>query len=298
MVDHVLALPAETKLMILAPVVANRKGEQLDLFAELRAQGFVRLRVDGTVYDIDACRSWPRRRSTPSMSWSTASRCARHAPAPGRIFETALMHAEGRAIAVEMDSGKEHLFSSKFACPVCNYALQELEPRLFSFNNPMGACQKCDGLGQIQFFDPARVVAYPHLSLAAGAIKGWDRRNQFYFQMLESLARTTASTSTRPSRSCRGGDRQHRALRLGQGADQVRYLNEKGTRFDRTHAFEGIIPNLERRYRETDSMAVREELAKYLNNKPCPECGGMRLRREARHVFVGGKTLPTSAACR
>jgi excinuclease ABC subunit A len=206
-------------------------------------------------------------------------------------FETALMHAEGRALAVEMDSGKEHLFSSKFACPVCNYALQELEPRLFSFNNPMGACSECDGLGQIQFFDPARVVAYPHLSLAAGAIKGWDRRNQFYFQMLESLATHYRFDLDKPFEKLPEAVTQ--IVLHGSGKDQIkfRYLNEKGTRFDRTHTFEGIIPNLERRYRETDSLAVREELSKYLNNKPCPECAGARLRREARHVFVGGKTI-------
>jgi excinuclease ABC subunit A len=189
MVDHVLALPAETKLMILAPVVANRKGEQLDLFAELKAQGFVRLRVDGKVHDIDAL---PKLAKTQKHSVDiVVDRLKVREDMRQRLaesFETALMHAEGRALAVEMDSGKEHLFSSKFACPVCNYALQELEPRLFSFNNPMGACSKCDGLGQIQFFDPARIVAYPHLSLSAGAIKGWDKRNQFYFQMLESLA--------------------------------------------------------------------------------------------------------------
>ncbi|MDP3514332.1 MAG: excinuclease ABC subunit UvrA, partial [Sulfuritalea sp.] len=173
MVDHVLALPEDTKLMILAPVVANRKGEQLDLFAELRAQGFVRLRVDGTVHDID---SLPKLAKTHKHTIDiVVDRLKVRPDARQRLaesFETALMHAEGRALAVEMDSGTEHLFSSKFACPVCSYALQELEPRLFSFNNPMGACQACDGLGQIQFFDPARVVAYPHLSLAAGAIKG------------------------------------------------------------------------------------------------------------------------------
>ena len=189
MVDHVLALPAETRLMILAPVVANRKGEQLDLFAELKAQGFVRLRVDGKVHDIDAL---PKLAKTQKHSIDiVVDRLKVREDMRQRLaesFETALRHAEGRALAVEMDTDKEHLFSSKFACPVCNYALQELEPRLFSFNNPMGACSKCDGLGQIQFFDPARIVAYPHLSLSGGAIKGWDKRNQFYFQMIESLA--------------------------------------------------------------------------------------------------------------
>ena len=292
MVDHVLALPEDTRLMILAPVVANRKGEQLDLFAELRAQGFVRLRVDGTVHDIDAL---PKLAKTHKHTIDiVVDRLKVRPDARQRLaesFETALMHAEGRAVAVEMDTGEEYLFSSKFACPVCSYALQELEPRLFSFNNPMGACQKCDGLGQIQFFDPARVVAYPHLSLAAGAIKGWDRRNQFYFQMLESLAAHYGIDTNVPFEKLPAATTD--IVLYGSGKEQIRfkYLNEKGTRFERSHAFEGIIPSLERRYRETDSMAVREELAKYLNNKPCPECGGMRLRREARHVFVGGKNI-------
>ncbi|HEX5391709.1 MAG TPA: excinuclease ABC subunit UvrA [Rhodocyclaceae bacterium] len=292
MVDHVLALPEDTKLMILAPVVANRKGEQLELFSELRAQGFVRLRVDGQVYDIDALPKLAK--TTKHTVDVVVDRLKVRADQRQRLaesFETALTHAEGRALALEMDSGKEHLFSSRFACPVCSYALQELEPRLFSFNNPMGACPKCDGLGQIQFFDPVRVVAYPHLSLAAGAVKGWDKRNQFYFQMLESLAAhykfdTGTAFEKLPAKI-------KQAVLYGSGKDEIkfRYVNEKGTRFDRVHPFEGIVPNLERRYRETDSMSVREELSKYLNSRPCPECHGTRLRQEARHVFVGGKTI-------
>ena len=293
MVDHVLALPEDSKLMILAPVVANRKGEQLDLFAELKAQGFVRLRVDGKVYDVDTL---PRLAKNSKHSIDiVVDRVKVRADLRQRLaesFETALTHAEGRALAVEMDSGTEHLFSAKFACPHCGYALQELEPRLFSFNNPMGACQKCDGLGSIQFFDPARVVAFPHLSLAAGAIKGWDKRNQFYFQMLESLAAHYDFDTTLPFEQM-PQDIQ-RIVLYGSGREQVkfRYLNEKGTRFDRNHSFEGIVPNLERRYRETDSVMVREELAKYLNAKPCPECAGTRLRREARYVFIGSRSLP------
>jgi len=292
MVDTVLALAEDTKLMILAPVVANRKGEQLDLFTELKAQGFVRLRVDGEVYDIDAL---PKLAKNNKHSIDVVvDRLKVRQDQRQRLaesFETALMHAEGRALAVEMDSGKEHLFSAKFACPVCSYALQELEPRLFSFNNPMGACPECDGLGAIQFFDPARVLAYPHLSLAAGAVKGWDKRNQFYFQMLESLAAHYQFDIDKPFEQL-AQDIQNVVL-YGSGKTQIsfKYLNEKGTRFDRTHVFEGIIPNLQRRYRETDSQMVREELSKYLNAKPCPECDGTRLRREARHVFVGGKTL-------
>ncbi|WP_126446673.1 excinuclease ABC subunit UvrA [Sulfuricystis multivorans] len=292
MVDQVLALPEETKLMILAPVVADRKGEQLDLFAELKAQGFVRLRVDGKVHDIDAL---PKLAKTKKHSIDIVVDRLKIRPDQrqrlAESFETALTHAEGRAIAVEMDSGIEHLFSAKFACPHCGYALPELEPRLFSFNNPMGACPQCDGLGQIQFFDPARVVAYPHLSLAAGAIKGWDRRNQFYFQMIESLAAHYGFAVDTPFETLPESVRQIVLYGSGRESIRFRYLNEKGTRFERPHPFEGIIPNLERRYRETDSLMVREELAKYLNHKPCPECGGARLRLEARHVFVGGKTI-------
>ncbi|MBA3032755.1 MAG: excinuclease ABC subunit UvrA [Gammaproteobacteria bacterium] len=292
MVDHVLALPEDTKLMILAPVVANRKGEQLDLFAELKAQGFVRLRVDGQVHDIDTLPKLTK--SQKHTVDVVVDRLKVRADARQRLaesFETALTHAEGRAIAVEMDSGTEHLFSAKFACPQCGYALQELEPRLFSFNNPMGACPACDGLGQTQFFDPARVVAYPHLSLAAGAIKGWDKRNQFYFQMIESLAAHYGFDTDIEFEQLPEDVRQ--TVLHGSGREQIRfkYFNEKGTRSERSHSFEGIIPSLERRYRETDSVMVREELAKYLNNKPCPECGGARLRLEARHVLIGGETI-------
>ena len=297
MVDQVLSLPEDTKLMILAPVVANRKGEQADLFDELRAQGFVRLRVDGKICEMDAL---PKLAKTQKHSVDVVvDRLKVRPDARQRLaesFETALTHAEGRAIALEMDGGQEFLFSSKFACPVCSYALQELEPRLFSFNNPMGACPECDGLGSIQFFDAGRIVAYPHLSLAAGAIKGWDKRNQFYFQMLESLAGHYAFDIGVPFEELRQEIRQ--VVLHGSGREQVRfkYLNEKGTRFDRTHVFEGIIPNLERRYRETDSQLVREELSKYLNAKPCPSCAGTRLRREARHVFIGGRPLPEISA--
>jgi excinuclease ABC subunit A len=296
MVDHVLALPEDTRLMILAPVVANRKGEQLDLFAELKAQGFVRLRVDGKVHDIDALPKLTK--SQKHTVDVVVDRLKVRADARQRLaesFETALTHAEGRAIAVEMDNENtqlsEHLFSAKFACPQCGYALQELEPRLFSFNNPMGACPECDGLGQIQFFDPARVVAYPHLSLAAGAIKGWDKRNQFYFQMIESLAAHYGFDTDTVFEQLPEAVRQ--VVLHGSGREQIRfkYLNERGTRAEKSHSFEGIIPSLKRRYTETDSVMVREELAKYLNNKPCPECGGARLRLEARHVLIGGNSI-------
>ena len=292
MVDTVLALPAETKLMILAPVVANRKGEQLDLFAELRAQGFARVRVDGTVYEIDAV---PKLAKTHKHHVDVVvNRLKVRDDMRQRLaesFETALRHAEGRAMALEMDSGAEHLFSAKFACPVCAYALQELEPRLFSFNNPMGACPKCDGLGVIQFFDPKRVVTQPSVSLAGGAIRGWDKKNQFYFQIIESLAAHYGFSVNTPWNDL---PEEFRTLVLyGSGRTEInfRYLNERGTRFDRSHTFEGIIPNLERRYRGSDSNAVREELARYISNSACPSCAGTRLRVEARHVRVGDKTL-------
>ncbi|MEK9939498.1 MAG: excinuclease ABC subunit UvrA, partial [Methylotenera sp.] len=276
MVDSVLSLPEDTKLMILAPVVSNRKGEQLDLFEELKAQGFVRLRVDGKIYEIDAL---------PQLAKTTKHNV-------DVVVDRLKVRADMKQrIAVEMDSEKEHLFSAKFSCPVCDYSLAELEPRLFSFNNPMGACPKCDGLGNINFFDPKRVVAFPHLSLAAGAIKGWDKRNQFYFQMLASLAAhynfdLDTTFEELPEHI------QHILLH-GSGKEEIafKYLNERGLFFQKTHSFEGILNNLQRRYHETDSQTVREELAKYLNAQSCPECVGTRLRKEARHVKVGNKNI-------
>ncbi|MDR3411872.1 MAG: excinuclease ABC subunit UvrA [Formivibrio sp.] len=292
MVDHVLALPEETKLMILAPLIVGRKGENLDLFDELRAQGFVRARIDGEVFELD---------ETPKLDKNkkhtievVIDRLKVRADLQQRLaesFETALRHAEGRAIAVEMDSGKEHWFSAKFACPVCSYSLPELEPRLFSFNNPMGACPKCDGLGHITFFDPKRIVAHPDLSLASGAIKGWDRRNQFYFQMLTGIAEHYGFDVNLPWNQLPAESQE--AILHGSGNEHIRfaYMNERGQKVERLHAFEGIVHNLERRYKETDSMAVREELAKYQNNQACPHCGGARLRKEARHVLIGGQNL-------
>ena len=288
MVDAVLVLPEETKLMILSPVVVNRKGEQAELFMELRAKGFVRVRIDGTVYEIDATpRLTKNQKHTVEV---VVDRLRVRQDLKQRIaesFETALRHGDGRAIAVEMDSGEEHLYSAKFACPICSYSLQELEPRLFSFNNPMGACPRCDGLGAISFFDPKRVVAFPQLSLASGAIRGWDRRNQFYFQMLQSLAKHYGFDLEKPFNKL--SDRIQQMILYGSEKEKIafQYLSDRGKTIVREHAFEGIIPNLERRYRETNSIMVREELAKYLNSKPCPECDGTRLKREARHVKVG-----------
>lgn len=292
MVDAVLKLPEDTKLMVLAPVVSNRKGEQLDLFDELKAQGFVRLRIDGEIYEMDALPQLAK--TTKHNVDVVVDRLKVREDMKQRIaesLETALRLADGKAIALEMDNDKEHLFSAKFSCPVCDYSLAELEPRLFSFNNPMGACPKCDGLGNVTFFDPKRVVAFPHLSLASGAIKGWDKRNQFYFQMLASLSQhynfdLEVAFEELPE------DIQN-ILLFGSGKEQItfRYLNERGTFFGKTHSFEGIIHNLQRRYRESDSTAVRDELAKYINATTCPDCSGTRLRREARHVKVGEKNI-------
>jgi len=292
MVDSVLALPEDTKLMILAPVVSNRKGEQVDLFEELKAQGFVRLRVDGKIYEIDALPQLAK--TTKHNVDVVVDRIKVKADMKQRIaesFETALRLADGKAVAVEMDTDKEHLFSAKFSCPVCDYSLAELEPRLFSFNNPMGACPKCDGLGNINFFDPKRVVAFPHLSLAAGAIKGWDRRNQFYFQMLASLADHYSFDLDTTFEKL--PENIQNILLHGSGKEEIafKYLNERGLFYQKTHAFEGILNNLQRRYHETDSQTVREELAKYLNSQTCPDCVGTRLRKEARHVKVGNKNI-------
>ena len=292
MIDHVLQLPLNTRLMILAPVIVGRKGEHTDLFDELRAQGFVRLRIDGEVCDIDTL---PKLHKTKKHTVEVVVDRLKVSPdAKQRLaesFETALRHADGRALAVEMDTDHEHLFSAKFSCPVCSYSLSELEPRLFSFNNPLGACTKCDGLGQITFFDPARVVAFPHLSLASGAVKNWDRRNQFYFQMLASLAEHYEFDLETPFEAL--NDNIQHIILHGSGKEKIQftYLNETKRKYQQKHSFEGIIPNLTRRYKETESQAVREELAKYLNAQTCPECNGTRLCREARHVLVNERAI-------
>lgn len=298
MVDTVMAKPEDTKLMILAPVVSERKGEHVDLFEDLQAQGFVRFRVrsgGGTaqhatakIYEVD---NLPKLKKNEKHSIDVViDRIKVKADIQQRLaesFETALRLADGRAIALEMDSNEEQLFSSKFACPVCSYSLQELEPRLFSFNNPMGACPSCDGLGHITFFDPKRVVAHPELSLASGAIKGWDRRNQFYFRLLQNLAKHANFDLEAPFEEL--PKKAQDLILFGSGNQDIpfEYLNEKGKVIVREHAFEGIVANFERRYKETDSATVREELAKYQNNKPCPTCEGTRLRTEARNVKVG-----------
>jgi excinuclease ABC subunit A len=292
MVDHVLALPEDTKLMILAPVIARRKGEQAELLDELRAQGFTRVRIDGRVHELDAA---PRLSKNVKHSVDVViDRLRVRADTKQRLaesFETALRHADGRALVVETDSHKEHLFSARFSCPLCDYALPELEPRLFSFNNPMGACPRCDGLGAIEFFDPKRIVAHPNLSLASGAIRGWDRRNHFYYSMLQSLAKHYGFDVEQPWELL--DEKVQQLILSGSGKEKIAftYLSERGRSTVKEHAFEGVIPNLERRYRETDSIVVREELAKHLNTRVCPECSGSRLRREARHVRILDKTL-------
>ena len=292
MVDHVLRLPEDTKLLVLAPVVAGRRGEQAELLDELRAQGFTRVRIDRTVHELDAA---PRLQKNVTHTVEVVvDRLKVRPDARQRLaesFETALRHADGRAIVIETDSGREHLFSARFACPQCRYALAELEPRLFSFNNPLGACPRCDGLGTVEVFDPRRVVAHPELSLASGAIKGWDRRNHFYHSILRSLAAHYGFDVEQPWQRLDAKVRQH--ILHGSEGEKIafHYLAERGRTTVKEHAFEGVIPNLERRYRETDSQVVREELAKFRHTHPCAECRGARLRREARHVRVAGRTL-------
>ena len=292
MVDHALQMPEDTKLMILAPVVNDRKGEQSALIDELRAQGFVRVRLDGKVYDIDALPAL--KKNTKHTIDVVVDRVKVREELRQRLaesFETALRHGDGRAVAVDMDSGQEHAYSARLACPQCGFASPELEPRLFSFNNPAGACQRCDGLGAITFFDPKRIAAFPEMSLAAGAIKGWDRRNQFYFQMLQGLAAHYGFDIEAPFGEL--PEEARNAVLYGSGKTAIRftYVGERGKSYVKEHAFEGVVPNLERRHKETDSPVVKEELSKYLNTQQCPDCRGTRLRREARHVLVARQPI-------
>ncbi|MCE3272862.1 MAG: uvrA1 [Ramlibacter sp.] len=292
MVDAVLALPEDTRLMILAPVARERKGEFVDLFAEMQGQGYVRFRVAGEVYEFD---NLPKLKKAEKHDVDVVvDRLKVRADMQQRLaesFEAALRLADGRAIAMEMEGNKEHLFNAKFACPVCHYSIAELEPRLFSFNSPVGACPTCDGIGTREFFDPTRVVAFPELSLAGGAIKGWDRRNAYYFAMIDSLARHYKFDVDSPFQDLPPHIRK--VLLQGSGEEEIRfsYSMESGAsagrKVSKKHAFEGILVNMERRYRETDSPAVREELARYRSLQPCPECDGTRLRSEARHVRLG-----------
>ena len=292
MVDTALGFPEGTKLMLLAPVVVNRKGEHVEMIEEFRSQGFVRLRVNGKVIEIDAFPKLDKmKKHTIEVVVDRLKVAADAKQRLAESFETSLRVGSAKAIAVNMDTAKETLFSSKFACPVCDYSLSEMEPRLFSFNNPMGACPTCDGLGQITFFDPKRIVAYPGLSLAGGAIKGWDRRNQFYFQILVGLAEHYQFDIDKPFDQLAPETQQ--LILYGSGKTKIafKYPGERGKPILREDTFEGIVPSLERRHRETDSMAVREELSKYISTKICPDCEGTRLRTEARHVKVGDRTI-------
>ena len=299
MVDQVLAMEADEALagqrwMLLAPVVRERKGEHLQLIEQLRAQGYTRVRVNGHVHEIDAVPALALRQKHTIEA--VIDRFKPRADIRQRLaesFETALKLGDGMAVVQSMDEGERAplLFSSRYSCPVCDYALPELEPRLFSFNAPMGACPECDGLGVAQFFDPARVVAHPELSLAAGAMRGWDRRNAYYFSMITSLAKHYRFDVDTPWQQL--PEEIRRIVLHGSGKDAVNmaYIGQNGNRYQRRHSFEGIVPNLERRYRETDSAAVREELSKYISDRPCPECGGARLNRSARNVFVAERPL-------
>ena len=296
MVDQVLALDGEQRYMLLAPVIRERKGEHAQVFDQLRAQGFVRVRVDGELYEIDAVPALALRQKHTIEA--VIDRFRPREDLKQRLaesFETALKLGDGMAQVMSLDQPDTAplLFSSKYSCPVCDYSLPELEPRLFSFNSPVGACPTCDGLGVAQFFDPARVVVHPELSLAAGAVRGWDRRNAYYFQLIASLAKHYRFDVDAPWQSLPEGVQQ--AVLYGSGEEVITftYLTESGGRTQRKHRFEGIVPNLERRYRETESPAVREELAKYISDRPCPDCLGARLNKSARNVFVADRPLPS-----
>jgi len=299
MVDQVLALPEGTPMMLLAPVVRERKGEHLHIFHELKAGGFIRARVDGIVTELDYPPNLEKNKKhtievvvdrfkvRPDLMQRLAE-----------SFETALQIAGGLAIVSHMDddASDDMVFSSLFACPECGHSISELEPRLFSFNNPAGACSACDGLGMKQYFDQNKIIIDESLSLAEGAVRGWDRRNIYYFQLLKSLADHYGFAVDTPYEKL---SRKHQDLILfGSGKTEIEFtfINEKGKTYINRKAFEGILPNMERRYRETESQMVREELAKYLNSQPCPECEGTRLRRDARHVLINRKNLPAITA--
>ncbi len=294
MVDQILTLPEGTRLMLLAPVVDGRKGEHHQVFDMLRAEGYIRARIDGEVVELDQPPALDLRRKHTIEA--VIDRFKVRPDIQQRLadsIETALHLADGKLRVAFMDGNKSDLvFSARFACPVCGYSLTELEPRLFSFNNPAGACPECDGLGVRQYFDPQRVVAQPELSLSEGAIRGWDRRNMYYFQMLTSLAKHYGFDMDKPFGKLSKKVRE--TILYGSGDDEIKftYFNDRGGKHIKEQPFEGIIPNMVRRYRDTDSNAVREELAKFLNHQPCPECHGTRLNQAARHVFINEKSLP------
>ena len=294
MVDAVLAMPEGSKLMLLAPVVRDRKGEHLHVFEQMRAAGFIRVRVDGIVVDLDDVPALDKKRKHRidvvidrfKVREDLKLRLA-------ESFETALELTDGiAAIAPMDDDGPETLFSARYACPSCGHSIDELEPRLFSFNNPAGACSGCDGLGVTQFFDESRVVLHPEASLAEGAIRGWDRRNVYYFHLLRSLSGHYGFDMDKPFNKL---SQAHRDIILhGSGSEEIEfsYVNDRGTVFKRRHVFEGVIPNMDRRYRETESSSVRDELAKYVSTAACKACEGTRLCEDARSVYVDGRSLP------
>ncbi|WP_148861617.1 excinuclease ABC subunit UvrA [Marinobacter fonticola] len=294
MVDQVLAMPENSKLMILAPVIRDRKGEHLQVFDNMRAQGFIRLRVDGRVYDIDDLPDMDKKKKhtidvvvdrfkvKPGLEQRLAE-----------SFETALGLASGIALVAPMDNdGEEHTFSALYACTQCGYSLSELEPRLFSFNNPAGACPTCDGLGVKQFFDQDKIVQHPEATLAEGAIRGWDRRAVYYFQLLNSVADHYGVDMDTSFADLPESFRE--VVLHGSGDEDIsfKYVNSRGHIMEKAHPFEGVLPNLERRYRETESHSMRDELSKHLSQQPCKACGGSRLRRSARHVFIDKRNLP------
>lgn len=294
MVDQVIALPEGSKLMMLAPLIRDRKGEHLHVFNELKAQGFVRVRVDGTVMDLDEVPELDKRKKHSIEA--VVDRFKVREDLQLRLaesFETCLTLSGGIAQVSWMDGdGEDMLFSNRFACPVCGYSIAELEPRMFSFNNPAGACEECDGLGLKQYFDRSKVVRDPSLALAEGAIAGWDRRAVYYFSQLTSLAEHYNVDVEKPFNKL--PKKFQKAVLEGSGDVEIdfNYVNSRGAVYSRTHSFEGVIPNMERRYRETDSNSVREELSKYLAEQACPSCHGSRLKESARNVFVDGVTLP------
>jgi len=295
MVDQVLELPEGTRLMLLAPVVSDRKGEHVQLMQDLRAQGFIRARINGEVYELDqppALDLRKKHRIEAIIDRFKVKDDLRQRLAES--FETALRLADGvaRIAWMEDDGHEEIVFSDRFACNICGYSLTELEPRLFSFNNPSGACPGCDGLGVKQFFDPLRVIVNPELSLAGGAIRGWDRKTTYYYQMIQSLAAHFKFDIETPFDEL--SKKMRDIILYGSGSEKVEfhYANSRGMQVKKLHRFEGVIPNLERRYHETESNAVREELARFLNSQACPDCGGTRLNQAARHVFIADQSLP------
>jgi excinuclease ABC subunit A len=294
MVDTVLEMEEGRRMMLLAPVIQDRKGEHRDVFEDLRAQGFVRARVNGVVIELDNPPELALRKKHTIEA--VVDRFKVRPDLQQRLaesFETALNLADGVAKVVTMDDeAEETLFSARFSCPTCGYSIAELEPRMFSFNNPAGACETCDGLGVKQFVDPARVVAHPEMSLTAGAIRGWDRRNAYYFQLIKSLAAHYEFDLDTPFQDL--SEQARKVILYGSGRTKIdfSYVADSGRSVVKSHSFEGIIPNMQRRYHETESNSVREELAKYHSVRACPECGGARLCKAARYVFVDETTLP------